>query len=262
MRAQRPKPPRTSTRALSKPLRDRSEARRLQPGTDLRQPKSSQGFGPLRSAKFDRRRPRELARHSPTLVRPQRRRGEPVASDQPLSPKALRLYMAAPFGHNRRALRQAGPRRFREFRHGSQLGAHCLGRDHRRSHDLRRRLSGERRVRASGAGFVHHRARLAFAVLVAGSDAGAARARHHDDRDRRRLYRLRLARRMGLWPRGRLAARRHRTLPGAIRARDRLARGPRNFRRRAYGASTSTSAGSCIGRARSPAASTRPSPSG
>ena len=140
--------------------------------------------------------------------------------------------MTRPFGH-KRVLARAGPPPFREFSHGSRLGAQRLGRDYRRGHGLRRGLSGERRVRAFGVGFVHHRAGLALAGLVAGPNAGAARARHHDDGDRRCVSRLCVARRMGLWPRERVSDRRFRALPSALRARHRLARRPRNFRRRA-----------------------------
>ena len=50
--------------------------------------------------------------------------------------------------------------------------------------------------------------------------------------DRRGVHRLRLAHCMGLWPRRRVADRRFRALSGALRARDRLARRPRDFRRR------------------------------
>ena len=63
---------------------------------------------------------------------------------------------------------------------------------------------------------------------------------------------------MGLWPRRRIAARRLRR--ATRRSTSARSTGSRTaeFRSPGYGASISTSAGSCIGRARSPAASTPP----
>ena len=74
-------------------------------------------------------------------------------------PSSRRLYTAAAFGHNRRVfvLGTLPPGTL----HGSRLGARCLRWDHRGGRGLRCRLSGERRLRALGAGAVHHRSRLA-----------------------------------------------------------------------------------------------------
>ena len=63
------------------------------------------------------------------------------------------------------------------------------------------------------------------------------------------VYRVRIARRMGLWARGRIAARRHRALPGDLRDARSIGSTTAEFPSPGYGASISTSAGSCIGRA-------------
>ena len=113
--------------------------------------------------------------------------------------------------------------------HGSRLGARCLGRDHRGGCGFGRRLSGEHGLRPAGAGPVHHRHHVAAAKLASGADAGAHRARNHDDGHCRRLSRLRFAGGMGLWPGRSFDPRQLGALPGALRRGDRLARGPRNF---------------------------------
>ncbi len=190
--------PRTITRAPSKPPRERSEAFRLRA---QRPPPTS-----IESEIWTRDPPGLIpapSRACATIANPgrtQQRRGEPAASERPSPPKSPTPVHKRAVQAQRRVLAHADLR-LPEFSHGSQLDAQCPGRDHRRDHDLRRRLSGERRVRALGVSALHHRAGLAFAVLAAGPDAGAPRARRHDDLDRRRLYRLRLARRMGIWPR-------------------------------------------------------------
>ena len=62
---------------------------------------------------------------------------------------------------------------------------------------------GGERVRAARAGAFHHRHHVAFAGLAAVANAQAARACDHDDHDRGRVDRVRLADRLGLWPCGR-----------------------------------------------------------
>ena len=203
---------RTITRA-SKPLRERVR-RRLPPAFTGPRPLSSQRFALspaieglpsfLSTAATAKARSLPPSRIRVTIASP-RPTTQPWRGSGPIAhQKTRRLYMRRPFGHKRRVLAHAGPPPSGNFRMARELGAQCLGRDHRRRHDLRRRLSGERRVCAFGAGFVHHRAGLALAVLVAGSDAGAARARHHDDGDRRRVHRLRVACRLGFWARRRV----------------------------------------------------------
>src|SRR5271154_4333423 len=81
--------------------------------------------------------------------------------------------------------------------HGSRLGARCLGRYYRGGCGFGRRLSGQHGLRPAGAGPVHHRHHVAVAELASGADAGAHRARNHDDGDCRRLSRLRVAGGMG-----------------------------------------------------------------
>ena len=116
--------------------------------------------------------------------------------------------------------------------HGSRLGARCLGRDHRGGCGFGRRLSGQHGLRPAGAGPVHHRHHVAVAKLASGADAGAHRARNHDDGHCRRLSRLRVAGGMGLWPGRSFDPRRLGALSGALRRGDRLARGSWHIGRR------------------------------